>query len=309
MKKKLNKELINYPIIIILVTMSVLLFVSCGEEKTKLDLIVQLPAKIEAWALVGAPEQYDRQSIFDYIDGAGEVYLAYNFRDVKVYHYMASGKPEITVELYDMGSDKDAYGIFSYTRQNEQAGIGNGYDFMGSLLCFWQGKYFVNITTTEETEETKGAMLNLARAVSGKLPSGGERPRLLRALPPENLDLSGVLYFHAFSILNNEYYLSSGNILNLDSAAEAVLGTYRPDKAILLVVKYQSEEEAKEARDKFIERYAPNIDSSGDGTNEKGKNIKIFLDRDYLSIVLDASSKSEADAIIDKCREMISKLE
>ena len=43
-----------------------------------------VPTQIQGWTLDGHPTIYDRQTIFDYINGAGEVYLAYGFRKVTV---------------------------------------------------------------------------------------------------------------------------------------------------------------------------------------------------------------------------------
>ena len=62
---------------------------------------------------------YDREAIFDYINGAGEVYRSYAFRDVLVARYARDSGDEVTVELFDMGLTEDAYGVFSYARESE----------------------------------------------------------------------------------------------------------------------------------------------------------------------------------------------
>ncbi|SYZ72403.1 conserved hypothetical protein [Candidatus Zixiibacteriota bacterium] len=282
-------------------------FIGCQKREVKER--VMPPEKVDNWMLAGEPEHYDGKTIFDYIDGAGEVYLAYNFRRVDVYRYTVSGGPEVAVEVYDMGSDRDAYGIFSYTRKEEQSGIGNGYDYLGSLLCFWKGRYFINITTEEETPETRAVLFDIARDLSGKIGEKGEKPSLITALPDANLDSAGILYFHAFSVLNNEYYISPENILNLDSTTEAVLGKYAPDNAVLLVVKYESNEKATVAEAKFVRNYIPNLDKDGFGTNDKGKSVGINGEGKYLVVVLEAVSRDAAEKIMTECRKLISQLE
>jgi len=84
-----------------------------------------LPDKTQAWRLQDSSATYDRSTIFQYIDGAGEVFLAYDFRAVEVHRYARAEHPDVKVELFDMGSSEEAYGIFSHSREEETAGIGH----------------------------------------------------------------------------------------------------------------------------------------------------------------------------------------
>ena len=43
---------------------------------------LSLPAEIAGWKWDGAERQYDSRSVFDYIDGAGELFLAYGFQNL-----------------------------------------------------------------------------------------------------------------------------------------------------------------------------------------------------------------------------------
>jgi len=54
--------------------------------------------------------------------------------------YGKGGEPQITVELFDMGTPDDAYGVFSYGREQEETGIGGGYELRSSVLSFWQNR-------------------------------------------------------------------------------------------------------------------------------------------------------------------------
>ncbi|MCJ7628218.1 MAG: hypothetical protein MUO50_07495, partial [Longimicrobiales bacterium] len=85
-----------------------------------------LPKTIGEWVKQDAPLTYDRETIFDYINGAGEVYRSYAFSHVLVDRYERSGAQDqgVTVELFDMGNPEDAFGVFSYAREQEEAGIG-----------------------------------------------------------------------------------------------------------------------------------------------------------------------------------------
>ncbi len=84
----------------------------------------------------GKETKYNSKTLFDYIDGAAELYLAYGFQGLNVRKFEKSGQPPITVELYEMASSEDAYGLFSFERQDEAVGIGQGSEFGGGLLRF-----------------------------------------------------------------------------------------------------------------------------------------------------------------------------
>ena len=278
----------------------------CGNKgKTDLSGKVTAPPAMGNWKLQNTSETYDRRTIFDYIDGAGEVYLAYDFSHVEVHHYAGQNRPDITLEIYGMGSAENAYGIFSYTRENDSAGIGQGYDYLGSLLCFWQDKYFVSIATVEETPDTKEALYGLARQISDQLPKGGEKPRLLKLLPLEGLKSSSLLYLHSYPVLNNEYFLSSENILGLDSTTNAVLATYEPDRSILLLIQYRSAERAASSQKRFANAYAPSLDQSGFAVRENGRVLMIAREGKYLAIVLEAPSCQTAADYLEKIKALI----
>src|SRR3989339_1479182 len=132
-----------------------------GAEKEKASLGISWPAAPESWKWDGNEEIYESRAIFDYIDGAGEVYLVYNFKNLIVRQFEKSGSPRIVAELFDMGSPNDAYGIFSYERQDEEAGIGQGSEFGGGLLRFCEGKYFVSIYADGGGVEAESAILTM----------------------------------------------------------------------------------------------------------------------------------------------------
>ena len=124
-----------------------------GVEEVKTSPGISWPSASEGWKWDGKDEVYESRAIFNYIDGAGELYLAYNFKNLIVRQFEKTGFPHITAELYDMGSANDAYGIFSFERQDEDAGIGQGSEFGGGLLRFWKGKFFVSVYADGEGPE------------------------------------------------------------------------------------------------------------------------------------------------------------
>jgi hypothetical protein len=72
-----------------------------GAEKEIASPAISWPAAPESWKWDGNDQFYESRAIFDYIDGAGEVYLAYNFKNLIVRQFEKIGYPRIIVELYE----------------------------------------------------------------------------------------------------------------------------------------------------------------------------------------------------------------
>jgi hypothetical protein len=259
------------------------------------------------WQLQQPVETYDRETIFDYIDGAGEVYLMYGFRTVSVFQFVQPDKPGITVEIFDMGSAEDAYGIFSHARESEETGIGQGYEYKGSLLCFWQGPYFVCIQAEQETAQTKEAVFALAKAIDKKIPPSGGKPKLLAYLPEEGLKPYTIRFFHTHTSLNYHYFLANQNILNLSRDTRAVLAEYEPGSTYLLCIQYPSKQEANDGYNSFVEHYVPEAKAAGVAEIEKGKWVAVETDKEYVVAVLDAPSREYAEQVIKACSQRLRK--
>ena len=54
--------------------------------------IVSLPRQAGPWVRPDAPRRITDETIFDYMDGAGELYLAYRFEYLDVYRYLGAGE-------------------------------------------------------------------------------------------------------------------------------------------------------------------------------------------------------------------------
>ena len=82
--------------------------VNMAQEKGKADQEAIFPAEVSGWKWDGKENHYNRKTIFDYINGAGELYIAYNFNGVKVRRTdPLSGKVTIIeVDLKDVRNGK-----------------------------------------------------------------------------------------------------------------------------------------------------------------------------------------------------------
>jgi hypothetical protein len=223
-----------------------------------------VPRTIGAW-LSEADQIYDSETIFKYIDGAGEVYRSYNMKLLLSRRYHKDGQPDILVDLFDMGRSEDAFGIFTHDLDGENAGIGQGSNYKAGLLSFWKDRYFVSVFAEEETKDTQPAVLELGRRIAAAIPKEGPKPKLLAYLPPEGLDADRVRFFHNSYILNYHFFVSDHDILLLEQTASAVLAPYATagGRSYLLVVGYPDEAKAVRAFESFTRNYMPDAKKPG----------------------------------------------
>src|SRR5512139_311931 len=232
-----------------------------GEEKGKMNQGVSLPSEAGGWKWDGKEMEYDSRTVFKYMDGAAELYLAYGFQNLTVRRFEKSNQPPIIVELYEMASSEDAYGLFSFERQDEAVGIGQGSEFGGGLLRFWKGKYFVSIYADGGGGEVESAILTMGRATADLIREMGPEPKLMEFLPGKDYGLveKSVRYVKSHVLLNQRFFLSHQNILDLNPKTEAGLAQYvqEKQKVTLLLIRYPASVEAQTAYEKFIKSYMP----------------------------------------------------
>ncbi len=150
---------------------------------------LELPPSLAGWRLSG-PEFYNRKTLFQYIDGAAEVYLAYGFEQLAAFKLESPNGGWIVADIFRMSSPEEAFGIFSFEREGPDVGVGNQSEYSPGLLRFWQANYFVAVSAhpPQKAAELKDAAFEVAQAISSKLPRGGQPPLLARLLPQQSLD-------------------------------------------------------------------------------------------------------------------------
>jgi hypothetical protein len=75
----------------------------------------RLPAQAGLWTRPASARRITAETIFDYMDGGGELYLAYRLDYLDVLEYKASDPSAgtVLVEVYQMKSPDDAFGLLS----------------------------------------------------------------------------------------------------------------------------------------------------------------------------------------------------
>ncbi|MFH1681523.1 MAG: DUF6599 family protein [Candidatus Eisenbacteria bacterium] len=261
-----------------------------------MDLPLLMPEVMGGEAGVESETLYDRETIFRYMNGAGEVYLSYGFRALLVRRLPGPAGDTLTVELYDMGSSADAFGIFSRNRGGEEAGVGQGSEYRSGYLLFWKDRCFATIWTSRDSPESKKAVFETGRAIAARITEEGALPDLLSTLPEQGLAEGSIRYFHRHTDLNQHYFLSDDNILDLGERTDAVLAAYAAEEGgvLLLVVRYPREGDAEKAHERFVALFlkdgrggaaAPLEDGTYAGSARVGRHLIAVFDAPGPEIV------------------------
>lgn len=241
-----------------------------------------LPKAMGLWTRPDSPRVVNAESIFDYMDGAGELYIGYRFDHLESYEYKAKAQKNILVELYFMKSADDAYGLLSLDWGGKPVELDPSAQEKASpdnflwpralygegLLRIWSDNIYARIMAYLETAESKEAVLSLGRAVV-KGRKNPPPPQLLVHLPSSfqpdwKLLQDRVSFFRNHLVLNSIYYLSQENILDLDLSTEAVTALYEREdppegraRIRFLQVKYPDQKQASKALAHFHKAYLP----------------------------------------------------
>jgi hypothetical protein len=265
------------------------------------DFAGGLPAKIGEWKRPAAPNVYDRNSLFDYIDGGAELYLAFDFVKATTFEYSAGKEDLIKVDIFEMQKAWGAFGAFAHGRESIATEVGQGSEYTSGLLTFWKDRWYVSVLGYPETESKRKAVYEIAGAIAALIPGIGETPALLRALPKQGLVAASARTFHHHALQNDYAFVSHENVLGIGPGqAEAVLARYRKDdvRYVLLVVEAQATTTAAKAEHDLIAgplagRNPGKLRERWAGVRRSAQRIFIVLDAPSAKVVAQALTEAK----------------
>lgn len=291
----------NPPILPFILSVTFALMMTQIAYATRLTkLQAKLPSQIAGWKAETDDRVFDDRTIFEYINGAGEVYKAYNMRLCLSRQYVKRGEPKIILDIFDMGSSADAFGVFTHDTDGDIIAVGQDARYRPGWLSFWQQHYFVSIYMEEESPAAEQAVKELGLEIAKLIGGKGNRPRLLKRFPDEGLITGSIRYLHHPIVLNYHFYISDENILNISPQTEAALAAYKRkgQKALILLVSYSQTDTATRSKSDFLQHYLPDVDSGGAALLENGKWSAVRMKGKLLAIVLEADNRQLADTLL-----------
>jgi hypothetical protein len=142
--------------------------------------------EVDGWTRAGEVRTYDADNLWEYINGAAELFVQHDVQTCRTAD-LASGDLVVAVDLYDMGTPLNAFGVFN---QENPAG---GTPLPGAIeaavsppyqALLLKGATYVKVNAIEgELTETSGR--DLLEALAGALPGQTTYPSELGLLPED----------------------------------------------------------------------------------------------------------------------------
>jgi len=140
---------------------------------------------IDGLTVRGAADVYDSETLFEYINGAAESYLAYGFDELTAQSYEENGEVVLVVDVYRHRDRVNAFGIYCQERPVDgpfvEVGT-EGYHQPG-VVNFFKGRYYVKILSYRQLDDERKDLVDLAGRLADRLDGDTAFPRALDFLP------------------------------------------------------------------------------------------------------------------------------
>jgi hypothetical protein len=149
------------------------------------DPIGDLFPVITPWSVAVETAIYGPHNLFEYIDGAADNFLAYDFQELAVRVYEDAARHQLTAEVYRHASALNAFGVYSSEKplKGEYLAIGaQGYYEQG-VLNFCSGPYYVKLSAFDLGDKDRGALTSFAAEIARRIGAPAALPAELRYLP------------------------------------------------------------------------------------------------------------------------------
>jgi hypothetical protein len=143
--------------------------------------------EMNGWKQDGKTQVFSPRTLYEYINGAADLYLAYEFRDLQVAEYKGEKKAGVTVEVYRHKDPTQAFGIYSQERLANAKFVdlgAQGYH-EPNVLNFLTGPYYVKINGFNTGEDDEKILLPFAKKVEETLGGKTSLPPILSSFPAE----------------------------------------------------------------------------------------------------------------------------
>ena len=269
----------------------------------KVDEITKmLPNELAGWRKAATDQQFGPDNLYTYINGGAELYRSYGFHNMLNRTYSRPGQPDIIVDIFDMGSATNAFGVFTHSRESIAADFGQGSQYDPGYLIFWRDRYLVSILASPETPESRQALESLAQGIVAGIGHAGKLPEILTLLPTAALVEESIRYFYNFAWQNSHYFIAEDNILNINDSTQALLAKYGPPqhRMLLLLVNYPSVAAATAARASFTDNFLPEAQTGEAAQLEDGSWVAIRTTGPLLAVVFKAPSEAAAGGLLNQ---------
>lgn len=248
------------------VVLTMFVFYSFGHAEESGD---SLFPEIENWKTEGATNTYTPDNLFEYINGAAEVFLSYDFRKLFSRTYQSSAEKSVTADVYLHNNVNNGFGIYSQEKpeKGEFLKIGTQSYYEQGVLNFFKGRYYVKLSSFNLGKKDRELLTKFARGFDRLIKDDDTLPITLKCFP------------HAGKIKNSERYIAT-NFLGHSFLHSAFVTDYqlKAKKIKIFIIEARSVKEAQN----IINNYSAFLKKKGESIL-KSDSIISFSDPYYRS--------------------------
>ncbi|MFC1498487.1 DUF6599 family protein, partial [Verrucomicrobiota bacterium] len=241
-----------------------------------LDLVDTLPnlKRLNHLTVRERPTVYAGDNLYEYINGAAELFHEYDFRKVitEELTVMETGE-SIIIDIYNMGRLESAFGIFSRHRlpDSEYFDSGTECQYSEPILCMYKDRFFVQLAGSRPFPGLKNMLLQIAGEIEHQIKGVSHKPGELAFLPVKGRIPHSERYIKkdvlGFGFLSDAWFA------DYDVGGEQITLMYicceSKDKSREIFQKFRAEN--KKARDKTF----PSADACFTGGDGPGKTFTV----------------------------------
>jgi hypothetical protein len=251
-----------------------------------------LPAPASVGAQPSGQRQFYSSDLYRYIDGAADAFLSFDLVAMVHQEYKAQDA-DITVDIYDLGTSLNAFGMYAAERSPSYHFVPVGAEgYVGDfMLNFVQGGFYVKLSAFGANGGAGPDLLPWAQAISARIGADKSLPAAVAILPAAN------------RVAKSEKYVNKSP-LGHDFLAPAMEATYQIEgKPVQLVISKSANPAAAAAKVTQLRDYfgksgkvAPGpeaIAGSFVGSNKYEGNVLFFAREKYAVLCVNPPLPAE----------------
>ncbi len=143
--------------------------------------------QLPGWKSDGKVLSFNKDNLFEHIDGAAEFYFSFGFESLRVSSWTNSGT-ELTIEVYDMVRPLNAWGIYSNEKSAKAQTVPVGLEGYGdaTTFAFSTGKFYVKMNGMQLEKVAGFSLKTIAEDFAKTLCAKPEYPKVVGLFPKEN---------------------------------------------------------------------------------------------------------------------------
>lgn len=153
--------------------------------------------EIKGWKISGEIKVYTPEILYEYINGAAELYLSYDFQELQVAEYLNEKNASIIVEIYRHKTPVYAFGIYSQERPTvgDFLNIGAQAYIEAPILNFLVGNTYVKINSYGVGGKASEVLQTFANKVVENIYGKGSFPKILTCFPDKGKKQNSERFF------------------------------------------------------------------------------------------------------------------